>query len=221
MVSYDYMVNPMNAIPKKTSKTRGQKRVAKTRRKLKEAALDAFSEKGFEATTVEDITEKADLGKGTLYSHFADKEEMVITLIEDAINNLIGRLRSYPDEPESLEDVLEHFLNAHYDFFTENSEEFILLFQGRLFLKLHGASPEDMEEPYLRYLGEIEGQVARFISPELNQAKIRRLACAVAGFISGYFSFAMIGMSENEIETSVKPLKNAFVKTLCTFLGGE
>lgn len=205
--------------PKKTRNTRGQKRVAKTRRKLKEAALDVFSEKGVEAATVEDITDKADLGKGTLYRHFADKDEMVFTLIEDAIEHLIERLRSYPNEPETLEDVLEHFLNAHYSFFAENSEEFILLFQGRLFLKLHGDTSRDLEEPYLRYLEEIENHVSQYISPKIEPAKIRRLACAVAGFISGYFSFAMIGMYENEIETSVKPLRKAFVRTLCTFLG--
>jgi len=215
------MVIFMKAKPKKTSKTRGQKRVAKTRRKLKEAALDVFSEKGVEATTVEDITEKADLGKGTLYRHFADKDEVVFILIEEAIEHLIERLRSYPDKPETLEDVLEHFFNAHYDFFAENSEEFILLFQGRLFLKLQGDTSEDLEEPYLRYLGEIEDHVSQYVSPKIDPAKIRRLACAVAGFISGYFSFAMIGMDEDEIESSVKPLKKAFVRTLCTFLGQD
>jgi AcrR family transcriptional regulator len=205
--------------PEKTNKTRGQKRAAKTRKKLKEAALDVFFEKGVEATTVEDITEKADLGKGTLYRHFTDKEEVVVTLVEEAIDNLINRLRSYPVKPETLEDVLDHFLNAHYDFFDENSEEFVLLFQGRLFLKLQGEPPEDLEEPYLRYLSEIEDQVSQYVSPKINPAKIRRLACAVAGFISGYFSFAMIGMTEDEIDRSVKPLRRVFVRSLCTFLG--
>lgn len=207
--------------PKKVSKTKGQKRIAKTRKKLKEAALDVFSEKGVEATTVEDITDKADLGKGTLYRHFADKDEVVLTLIEDAIEHLIERLRSYPDESETLEDVLGHFLNAHYDFFAENSEEFILLFQGRLFLKLQSDTSEDLEEPYLRYIGEIEGHVSQYVSPKIDPSKIRRLACAVAGFISGYFSFAMIGMDENEIESSIKPLRKAFVRTLYTFLGRD
>ena len=211
----------MKAKHKKTSNTRGQKRVAKTRKRLKEAALDVFTEKGVNATTVEDITEKADLGKGTLYRHFADKDEMVVTLVEDAIENLIGRLRSNPKDPEILEDILEHFLNAHYDFFIENSEEFILLFQGRLFLKLNGETLEDLEEPYLRYLREIEDQISKHVSTEMDPAKIRHLACAVAGFISGYFSFAMIGMDEDQIEISIKPLKNAFVKTLSTFLDPE
>jgi len=183
--------------------------------------LDIFSEKSVDAATVENITEKAHIGKGTLYRHFADKEEVVLVLVENAIKHLIERLRSYPDEPETLEDVLEHFLNAHYDFFAENSEEFILLFQGRLLLMLQDDAAEDLDEPYLRYLKEIENQVSQYFSPEIDPAKIRRLACAVAGFISGYFSFAMIGMDADEIESSVKPLKKAFVRSLCVFLGRE
>ena len=211
----------MSAKSKKASKNRSQQRIAMTRKKLKEAALDVFSEKSVDAATVEDITEKADLGKGTLYRHFTDKQEVVLVLVEDAIEHLIERLRSYPDEPKTLEDILEHCLNAHYDFFAENSEEFILLFQGRLLLRLQDDTAEDLEEPFLRYLKEIENQVSRYVSPKINPAKIRRLACAVAGFTSGFFSFAMIGMDENEIETSIKPLKKAFVRSLCGFLGRE
>jgi AcrR family transcriptional regulator len=215
------MVIFMSNKPKKDTKSRQQKKVALTRSKIKEAALEVFSEKSVDAATVEDITEKADLGKGTLYRHFADKDEVVLVLVEDAIEHLVECLRSYSDEPETLEDVLEHFLDIHYDFFAKNSAEFILLFQGRSLLKLQGDTAEDLEEPYLRYLEEIENQISNYVSPKLNSAKIRRLACAVAGFISGYFSFAMIGMDADEIETSVKPLKKAFVRSLCTFLGRE
>ena len=41
----------------------------------------------------------------------------------------------------------------------------------------------------------------------------------MAGFVFGYLSFAMIGMSDEEMEISVKPLKRVFVESLCTFLG--
>ena len=96
-----------------------------------------------------------------------------------------------------------------------------MIFQERLLLKLQHDTAEDLEEPYLRYLKEIENQIANYISPKINPAKIRHLACAVAGFIFGYFSFAMIGMDADEIETSIKPLKKAFIRSLCVFLGQE
>jgi len=209
----------MKVKSKKSGKTRLQKRAKRTRKKLKKAALDIFSEKSVDAATVEDITEKADLGKGTLYQHFEDKEEIIITLVEEAVEHLIEHIRSYDRQPETLEDMLEHLLNVHYGFSTNSKEEFLLLFQGKLLLKLQSDTLDELEEPYLRYLGEIEDQVSTYLSPRIDPLKVRCLACAVAGFVFGFFSFAMIGMTSDEIETSIKPLMRVFVRSLCTFLG--
>ena len=196
-----------------------QKRARATRKRLKRAALDVFSGKSVDATTVEDITEKADLGKGTLYQHFADKEEIVVTLIDDAVGHLVERICSYESRPDTLEEMLEHLLNAHYAFSVDSKEEFLLLFQGKLLVRLESETPEDMEGPYLRYLRQIELQVLPYLHPKTDRRKIRRLACAVAGFVFGFLSFAMIGMTSEEVETSIKPLRQVFVRSLCAFLG--
>jgi len=202
----------------KPGKSRSQERAKRTRKKLKKAALYVFSEKSIDAATIEEITEKADLGKGTLYQHFEDKEEIVITLVEEAVEHLIEHIRSYEFPPQTMEDMLEHLLDAHYGFFVDSSEEFLLLFQGKLLLKLQSDTLDELEEPYLRYLEEIENQVSTYLSPRIDPVKTRRLACAVAGFVFGFFSFAMIGMTEDEIERSIKPLRRVFVRSLCTFL---
>ena len=209
----------MKTKPEQSGRSRRQKRVVRTRRRLKEAALDIFSEKSVDATTVEEITEKADVGKGTLYQHFEDKEEIVVTLVEEAVEHLIDRIRAYDRPPDTLELMLEHLLNAHYDFSIEAREEFLLLFQGKLLLKLESDALDELEEPYLRYLGEIEEQVSTYLSPRIARLKVRRLACAVAGFVFGFFSFAMIGMTSQEIEKSITPLKRVFLKSLVAFLG--
>ena len=209
----------MKSNTKKPEKNRVQKRSKRTRKKLKDAALDVFSEQSIDATTVEDITEKADVGKGTLYQHFEDKEEIVVMLVEDAVDHLIKRIRAYDPAPETLEDMLEHLLNAHYEFSVDAAEEFLLLFQGKVLLRLQSDTLDELEEPYMRYLEEIEEQVSAYLSPRIDPLKVRRLACAVAGFVFGFFSFAMIGMTEDEMELSIKPLRQVFVKSLCTFLG--
>ncbi len=203
----------------KTQKYRTRKRAKRTRKKLKKAALSVFAEKSVDAATIEEITEKADVGKGTLYQHFTDKEEMVVTLVEDAVDHLIERIRSYDSPPKILEDMLEHLLNAHYAFSVDSREQFLLLFQGKLLLKLESDTLDELEEPYLRYLGEIEDQVSAYLSPRIDPLKIRRLACAVAGFVFGFLSFAMIGMTPDEVESSIEPLRRTFVRSLCTFLG--
>lgn len=209
----------MNAKTKNPGKTRSQKRAKTTRKKLKKAALDVFSEKSVYAATIEEITEKADLGKGTLYQHFADKEEIVTTLVAEAVDHLIEHIRSYDSALDTLEEMLEHLLDAHYKFSVNSREEFLLLFQGKLLLKLQSETLDELEEPYLRYLNEIEDQVSTYLSPRIDPLKVRRLACAVAGFVFGFFSFAMIGMTEDEIQTSISPLRRVFVRSLYTFLG--
>ena len=203
-----------------TPPSRTEKRAAKTRNKLLKAALAVFSEFGVDAATIDVITERADLGKGTFYRHFSDKYDIAGVLIEQAIDHLIGRLRELEDQPAaSLDDVLEHFLNAHYAFFRNHQEEFILLFQGRLLLKLERQATERMEEPFSRYLEEIESQLTPYLAEKkVDLVRVRRLACAVAGFVFGFFSFAMIGMEPEDIVTSIKPLRQSFVKSLSLFL---
>jgi AcrR family transcriptional regulator len=209
----------MSVKKKKKVKRRTQKRAKKTRKKLKKAALDIFSEKSVDATTIEDITEKADVGKGTLYQHFDDKDEIVITLVEEAVEHLIQHIKSYDNRPVNLEDMLEHLLKVHYEFSVNAKEEFILLFQGKLLLRLQSEELDELEEPYLHYLQEIEDQISIYLSPRISSIKVRRLACAVAGFVFGFFSFATIGLTDDEIETSVEPLKKVFVRSLIAFLG--
>ncbi len=55
-------------------------------------------------------------------------------------------------------------------------------------------------------------------SMKIDPAKIRRLACAVAGFVFGIFSFAMIDITSEKIETSIEPRRRAFVRSLSAFL---
>jgi len=203
-------------IPRKPV-NRTEKRVAKTQKKLLSAALEVFSEYGVDAATIDDITQRADLGKGTFYRHFSDKAEIMGCLIDQAIEKLIGKLRNM-DAGATIEDALEHIINMHYQFFLENQEEFILLFQGRLFLKLDRRITEQMEEPFNRYFEAIESLLSPYVSEKMDMLRIRRFACAVAGFVFGFFSFAMIGMESEEIETGIKPLRQSFVKSLSSFL---
>jgi AcrR family transcriptional regulator len=58
---------------------RRERRRAETRERLFHAALQLFAERGFLETTVEDITEAADVGKGTFFNYFPTKEHVLAT----------------------------------------------------------------------------------------------------------------------------------------------
>jgi AcrR family transcriptional regulator len=61
---------------------RRQRRRAETRERIFRSALRLFAEHGFMATTVEDITEAADVGKGTFFNYFRNKEDVLSALAE-------------------------------------------------------------------------------------------------------------------------------------------
>ncbi|MGC2324044.1 MAG: TetR/AcrR family transcriptional regulator [Terriglobales bacterium] len=61
---------------------RRERRRAETKERIFRAALQLFGEHGFSATTVEDITEAADVGKGTFFNYFSNKEDVLGALAE-------------------------------------------------------------------------------------------------------------------------------------------
>jgi AcrR family transcriptional regulator len=67
---------------------RRQRRSADTRERLFRAALDLFAQKGFVETTVEDITEAADVGKGTFFNYFPSKDHILLAFGEMQLNKL-------------------------------------------------------------------------------------------------------------------------------------
>src|SRR5260370_4438505 len=62
---------------------RADRRVRKTRLALKEALVSLILERGFEAVTVQDIIDRADVGRSTFYAHFVDKYELLLEAFRD------------------------------------------------------------------------------------------------------------------------------------------
>ena len=58
------------------------RRVARTKRLLDNALLSLIEERGYAATTVADIAERADVGRATFYLHYHDKEELLAESLE-------------------------------------------------------------------------------------------------------------------------------------------
>jgi AcrR family transcriptional regulator len=64
---------------------RHEKRKLRTRNKLKEAALELLLSEGYEKLSVQEITDRADLGRGTFYVHFDNKSDVVWSIVKDGI----------------------------------------------------------------------------------------------------------------------------------------
>lgn len=61
----------------------GDRRVQRTRRTLREALVALIHERGWEGFSVQDVCDRADVGRSTFYTHFADKEELLVSGFDD------------------------------------------------------------------------------------------------------------------------------------------
>ena len=117
-----------------------------------------------------------------------------------------------------LTELLDTLISAHIEFFCTRWEDFVLYFQGRTDLTLQH-SYTGIETPFLEYLQRVENLFASIIKHRLAQPALRRIACAVAGFVSGYYSFAVISQAENEnIDETFRSLRGAMVGSLARFI---
>ena len=84
-----------------SSSDRRQRRSADIRERLFRAALELFAQKGFVKTTVEDITEAADVGKGTFFNYFPSKDHILLAFGEMQLSKLEAAIEMVrrTDEP--------------------------------------------------------------------------------------------------------------------------
>jgi AcrR family transcriptional regulator len=94
-----------------TPTSRRQRRSAETREKLFRAALDLFANKGFLETTVEDITEAADVGKGTFFNYFPSKDHILLAFGEMQIGKLEAAVDVAREASEPMTVFFQNLVN--------------------------------------------------------------------------------------------------------------
>ncbi len=72
---------------------RMQDRAVETRRRLLDAAYQCLAEKGYAATTTQEVCRKIGVSRGTLLHHFATREELVSAAVEHVLEKTIASFR--------------------------------------------------------------------------------------------------------------------------------
>ncbi len=121
MLAMPARTNPSTTPPpsRGASTGRNERRKARTRSSLLDAARTLFAERGFEHTTIADITDGADLGVGSFYNHFDSKEELLAALLEQALSEQLAALNS---RRAGIDDPAERVAIAHRHWIRLTSE---------------------------------------------------------------------------------------------------
>jgi AcrR family transcriptional regulator len=107
--------------------SRKEREKAQRREAIQEAAMHLFFDQGFERTTMDQIAERAELSKGTLYLYFSSKAELYVSLILQGFNllavSLGEKLKDMPPEADPFErgrlwlfEFIEHSLKHREHF---------------------------------------------------------------------------------------------------------
>jgi AcrR family transcriptional regulator len=95
--------------------SRRERHKTDVRNRLLRAAFELFATRGFQATTVEDITQAADVAKGTFFNYFPTKEMLLTQMGEHRLDILRPALAEAQLHRKSCRDVLHALLLALVD----------------------------------------------------------------------------------------------------------
>jgi TetR/AcrR family fatty acid metabolism transcriptional regulator len=108
------------AAREKPRKPRG--RSADKRQRIINAAVKVFAEKGFFNAKVSEIARESGVANGTIYLYFANKDDILISLFEQEMKRIIGRMKAEVErEPDPLRKI-EKFAMMHLSLIEEHKE---------------------------------------------------------------------------------------------------
>lgn len=91
------------------------RRVRRTQQLLARALIALTLEKGYEAVTIRDITERADIGYATFFRHYHDKDELLKDILDVVLTDLIDLLSptTPEDDPTTVGTLLFRYVQEH------------------------------------------------------------------------------------------------------------
>ncbi|MCF0124447.1 MAG: TetR/AcrR family transcriptional regulator [Clostridia bacterium] len=154
----------------------------KTKRKIFEASMKLFAEKGYDATSIEEITATVGVAKGTLYYHFSSKEEIFNFLVIEGINLLQNsvdiKIEKLPNYIDKLKAIILIQIKV-----VEKYEDLVTILLSQFFG--NEARNQLCKDNILKYVTKIENIVKEGIEKgEIKKGNPQIIASEIYGLIS-------------------------------------
>ncbi|MGD8257257.1 MAG: TetR/AcrR family transcriptional regulator [Desulfobacterales bacterium] len=105
-------------------KERKRREKAERRKQILDAARQLLFQKGLNGTTISQIAKIAELGVGTIYFYYANKEEVFVALQEEGLKILLKKIKTAHDDSLNPETRLINMAQAYLAFSEENKNYF-------------------------------------------------------------------------------------------------
>ncbi|MDQ2815374.1 MAG: TetR/AcrR family transcriptional regulator [Actinomycetota bacterium] len=102
------------------------------RRQLLDAALEVFVARGYHATAMDEIAERAGVSKPVLYQHFPGKLELYLALLDESVDTLVATVRdALRSNPDNKQRVAATF-GAYFEYVGGEGQAYRLVFESDL-----------------------------------------------------------------------------------------
>jgi AcrR family transcriptional regulator len=144
---------------------------------LHRVATELFRERGFHATSMQDLAEALGLNRGSLYHYIAAKDDLLWTIVSDALDRLEACVRPELDGKGSGEARVRRAIAAHLHFAASNLNELSLL---QIELR---SLPPGRRRALIERRDAYEAHWRRAIAEGIVDGSFRPLDVRLAGFI--------------------------------------
>ena len=184
----------------------------KTKRKIFETSMKLFAEKGYDATSIEEITATVGVAKGTLYYHFASKEEIFNFLVEEGIKLLQNsidikttKLTNYIDKIKAIV-LIEIKIVLKY-------EDIITILLSQFYVK--EARNQKCQKHIYEYISKIEEIVKEGIEQgQIKQGDPKAIASEIYGLICSSLVYKVRNQQNFEVMKLYKEFENTVIEGL-------
>lgn len=184
----------------------------KTKRKIFETSMKLFAEKGYDATSIEDITATVGVAKGTLYYHFSSKEEIFNFLVEEGIKLLQNSIDIKTSKLESYIDKIKAIILIEIKIVVKY-EDLITILLSQFWGK--EARNQKCQKHIYEYINKIEEIVKSGIEAgEIKQGNSKAIASEIYGLICSALIFKLRNNGKIDIMKLYKEFESTIIKGL-------
>lgn len=142
------------------------RRILRTQEAIKKAFLELMSEKSFDHMTIQDISDRANINRATVYLHYLDKFDLLDKIIEEHIHNMANlcELEADLDWIESTVHCMEYLANNYLFFSTMLASGGAPYFRSRFVQYNIDEFRKDVDITKGKNLGQSEEVVAEFVA---------------------------------------------------------
>ena len=156
--------------------SRHGRRRLQTRHLLMQTTMQLVLEKGFASVSIQDITDRADLGRGTFYIHFKDKDEVVWTAFQELFQGLEQQAHAQLDR--RMPQVEYYGLANIFQHADRNRDLYKVMFGGQGSAILTGRAQDFLANAFLDDIRQAPAPEVDFNVPHEIEAQL------LAGVIS-------------------------------------